>query len=110
MAQETGLLVVFHLPEGSSTAQHRTFRRRIYGEETSSWGGRYQYHRKGILDSIPHVFLYWGIVIVKKSDAPRLIERIKENGGLVETLVVQLRKSDKMVLDRKSLSSVEIRS
>ena len=99
MTSEDGILIVFHLPEGSSTAQHRTFRRRIYGEETSSWEGRYRYHRKGILDTIPHVRLYWGIIIVKETDAPGIIRLIKENGGIVDTRVIRLKNSDKTTLD-----------
>jgi hypothetical protein len=100
MASEDGILMVFHLPEGSSTAQHRNFRRRIYGEETSSWEGRYRYHRKGILDTIPHIRLYWGIIIVEKVDAPGLIRVIEENRGIVITRVVRLESSDKTTLDR----------
>ncbi len=110
MALETGILVVFHLPEGATIAQHRTFRRRIYGEDTSSWGGRYHYHRKGFLDSIPHHLLYWGIVIVKEIDAPKLIRLIKKNGGLIEARTVQLNFRDKLALKKQASSSDEIKS
>jgi hypothetical protein len=102
--EEDGILVVFHLPEGTDKAQHRIFRRRIYGEETSSWKGRYQYHRTGILDKIPHVRLYWGIVIVQESDARALIQIIKDNGGIIDTRIIRLRPSDRRTL-MKRLSS-----
>jgi len=98
--EEEGILVVFHLPEGTDKAKHRVFRRKIYGEETSSWKGRYQYHRTGVLDKIPHVRLYWGTVIVRGYSARTLIRTIKENGGIIDTRVVRLRPSDKRALLR----------
>ena len=102
--EEDGILVVFHLPEGTDKARHRIFRRRIYGEETSSWKGRYQYHRTGILDKIHHVRLYWGVVIVLENDAPALIQIIKDNDGTIDTRSVRLKSSDRKAL-MKRLSS-----
>lgn len=93
-----GVIIVFHLPQGSSSAQHREFRRQIYGEDTTSWGGRYKYRRRGILDGIPHVRLYWGAVIVRKEDAGRFIEAVKENGGTAYQRKIALLKEDKKVL------------
>lgn len=61
-------LVVFHLPEGSAPADHRRFRRAVYGEESTSWQGKYRHHRAGFLDGVPHVRLYWGVVLVREAD------------------------------------------
>jgi len=92
--KQEGVLVVFHLPEGTGKAKHTVFRRKIYGEETSSWKGRYRYHRTGILDKIPHVRLYWGVVIVLGDNARTLIQTIKDNGGMAYTRIVRLEPSD----------------
>jgi len=99
--EEEGILVVFHLPEGTDKARHQKFRRKIYGEETSSWKGRYHYHRTGILDRIPHVRLYWGVVIVQERDAPGLIQIIKDNGGIIITRIVRLKPSDRKALMKR---------
>jgi len=89
-----GVLLVFHLPEGSPPTRHRTFHRRIYGMETSSWGGRYQYHLKGALEDIPHVRLYWGVVIVTEEDGSRTTRLLREQGAEVVTRRILLTKSD----------------
>jgi len=93
-----GTLVVFHLPTGSSPAKHREFRRRIYGEDTTSWGGRYSYRRRGMLDEIPHVRLYWGAVIVRREDAGRLIDEVRQNGGTAMSRIVKLTEADRKTL------------
>lgn len=93
-----GVLVVFHLPPGSSSANHREFRRRIYGEETASWSGRYRYRRRGVLDDLPHVRLYWGVVIVRREDARKFLAVVRRNGGEAVTRRIGLTPGD-----RKSL-------
>ena len=93
-----GVLVVFHLPAGSPPAEHRAFRRRIYGEDTSSWGGRYAYRRRGLLDGLRHVRLYWGVVIVRREDAARLLEAVRRNGGKAVTRAVRLTGVDRRLL------------
>lgn len=72
MSSMRAVIVVFHLPEGSSISEHRALRRAVYGEDTSSHGGQYRYRRRGILDEVPHVRLYWGAVIMKREDWPRV--------------------------------------
>ena len=82
MASVRAVLVVFHLPEGSPVAKHRALRRAVYGEDTSSHGGRYRYRRRGVLDEVRHVRLYWGAVIVKKEEWPR-VRRVLDEWGVV---------------------------
>ena len=89
-----GILVVFYLPDGSTIDMHRRFRKRIYGEETSSWGGRYHYRRKGLLDEISHVYLYTGVVIVRKNEEKRLYQTLKEHGAIIQKRRVILMQSD----------------
>jgi len=69
------VVVVFHLPKGTPMKVHKQFGRAIYGENTSSWKGKYRYHRKGLLDDIPHVKLYWGSLILLERDL-HLLERV----------------------------------
>jgi hypothetical protein len=53
----------------------------MYGENTSSWGGRYKYRRRGLLDEIPHVRLQWGVVLVHKRDLALLEASLKEHAA-----------------------------
>ena len=89
-----GLLVVYHLPSGSPQGRHNRFRWRIHGRDTSSWGGKYAYHRPGFLDSVPHVLLYTGIVILRPEDGPAFLDLIKEQGGEAVTRRVGLERED----------------
>jgi len=93
-----GVLMVFFLPLGSSKKRHRDFRRVIYGEETSSWGGRYRYRRKGVLDRLPHVLLYTGVVIIGKRDAGKLVRAVENAGGTVFRRLVKLTGADARAL------------
>lgn len=90
--------MVFHLPPGSAPAAHRTFRRRVYGEESSSWGGKYQYHRKGILEEIPHVRLYWGVIIIRPQDQGRLTRWLRKEGAEVVSRRLWLTTGDRRSL------------
>jgi len=93
-----GLLVVYHLPPGSSNADHNRFRWRVHGRDTSSWGGKYAYHRPGFLDGVPHVLLYTGIVILRPVDGPAFLEIVKAEGGEAVTRRVLLERGDQRSL------------
>ena len=93
-----GTLLVFTLPAGTPLNVHRQFRKRIYGEETSSFGGRYRYRRKGLLDEIPHVKLYTGVVILRKEDVRRVVAAVRDNGGGCVKREVRLIRGDLKVL------------
>lgn len=75
------VIVAFRLPKGSTPSVHRRFRRAVYGEDTSSWGGRYKYRRRGLLDEIPHVRLQWGVVLVLERDLALLEALLKEHAA-----------------------------
>lgn len=64
----------FGLPSavGLLPRRHQSFRQRLYGGGTTSWAGKYQYHRRGVLDEVPHVRLYWGVIIVRSEDRGKL--------------------------------------
>jgi len=93
-----GTLVVFHLPPGSPPSAHKAFRRAVYGEDTTSWGGRYRYRRRGLLDGIPHVRLYWGVVIVREEDANRLVAAMRRHGGVAQRRTIKLSVGDQRTL------------
>ena len=93
-----GSIIVFYLPPQTSPKVHKQFRKRIYGENTSSWKGRYQYRRKGILDTLRHVKLYKGVVIVLPEDVSILVGVLRENGAMIYTRKVELTAEDERKL------------
>ncbi len=72
--------------------------KRLYGQRTSSHGGRYVYLRKGLLDEIPHVRLTRGVVIVRTGDAGRVTSFLEGFGVVVFARVVVLTREDREVL------------
>lgn len=71
-------IVLLHLPEGSSNAEHKEFHRRVYGRTTSTWGGKYQYRLQGLLDEIPHVKLYRGAILIRVEHLPMLEKMLQK--------------------------------
>lgn len=94
------VIVVFHLPVGTPSKVHKEFRRKIYGEATSSWKGRYHYRRKGFLDGIPHVFLYWGVVIINRQDLESLRAILDRYSAIIQVRTVIAIKGDEIILGR----------
>jgi hypothetical protein len=94
------VIVVFHLPVGTPSKVHKEFRRKVYGEATSSWKGRYHYRRKGFLDGIPHVLLYWGVVIINRHDLASLKHILGQYSAAVHVRTVIAIKGDEITLGR----------
>lgn len=54
------------------------FRRCIYGFNDHSNNGKYSYRRSGLVDTIPHKKVLDCVIIVKSSDAKKVIAAMKE--------------------------------
>jgi hypothetical protein len=66
------VIILFRLRKGSSNAEHQEFRRKFYGRDTRTWGGKYQYRLQGLLDDIPHVRFQSGAIMIKKEHLPKV--------------------------------------
>lgn len=73
-----GSMLVFRLkpPQDPNVASELV--KKLYGQETSSHGGKYRYRRKGLMDDIPARRLIRGVIIVRKEDEARIVEFLKE--------------------------------
>ncbi len=74
--------------------------KRLYGQRTSSHGGKYVYRRKGLLDEIPHVRLIRGVIIVRAKDAGRVLAFLEALGLEIHCRKVDLTKDDWVTLRR----------
>lgn len=72
--------------------------KRLYGQETSSHGGRYRYRRRGLLDDIPHRRLIRGVLIVRPEDAGRVVALLEEMGAEVHVRRIELTREDREAL------------
>ena len=55
-------------------AERVAFRRELYGFNDHSNNSKYSYRRKGVMNSIPHKKILDCVVIVKESDANKVLE------------------------------------
>ncbi|TET90925.1 MAG: hypothetical protein E3J35_04625 [Methanomassiliicoccales archaeon] len=99
-----GVLIAWTLPDVDKT-RTSTLSKGLYGQETSSHGGKYIYWRKGLLDDIPYVKLIRGVVIVKEKDSKRVVEFLKGYDAKVHVREVTLSRRDERTLSTRKLPS-----
>ena len=68
--------------------------KQLYGQATSSHGGRYRYRRRGLLDDIPHCRVIRGVLILRARDADRVAGWLRERGAEVHAREVRLTQED----------------
>lgn len=73
-----GLIVVYRLPPGSSESDRVTFRHRLIGATTTSWGGKYRHHREGLLEEVPHRAVMPGVILIGPDDRAKVESFLKE--------------------------------
>lgn len=61
------ILVLWFPPKTPQPVQNR-FSQKFYGQDVSTWSGRYEYRRRGLLDDLPHRKLRRGVVILRERD------------------------------------------
>jgi hypothetical protein len=92
------VILVFRLPPKAPNVRVSQFCQRLYGQSVSSWGGKYRYRRKGVLDGIPHRKLLRGVVLLHRSDATPVVSVLEEFGAQVEVRVVRPNPEDLIAL------------
>jgi hypothetical protein len=92
-----GVLIAFRLAKYDKNRASDLVKR-LYGQATSSHGGRYRYRRLGFLDGVPHRRLIRGVLILRTQEAYRLAERLRELGAEVHVRRVELTEEDIVTL------------
>ena len=89
-----GVLVAFRLAKYDKNRASELVKR-LYGQATSSHGGRYRYRRRGLLDDVPHHRLIRGVLILRAEDADRVAGWLRELGAEVHVRRVGLTEEDR---------------
>ncbi len=92
-----GVLIAFRLTRYDRDRASELVKR-LYGQRTSSHGGKYVYRRKGLLDDVPHVRLIRGVVIVRTEDAARVAALLEELRADVYARKVALTRTDRQAM------------
>lgn len=95
-----GILIAWTLPDADKT-RTSALSKALYGQETSSHGGKYIYWRKGLLDDVPYLRLIRGVIIVGEKDSKRVVEFLKGQDAKVHIRKVTLSPRDTRVLDTR---------
>lgn len=64
------ILFQFHKKTDRNTINMKKF----YGQDSTSWNGKYNYHRHGFLEDIPHRKILRGVVILRKQDSEKVLD------------------------------------
>ncbi len=94
------IILVFRLPPGTPNSELGRFVKKLYGQETSSWGGKYAYRRKGLLDGLPHRKLLRGVVILRERDLGEVVGFLEEWKAQVEVRSIRPTREDLRALER----------
>lgn len=89
-----GSIVIFRLPPKTNNTTLSKFCQKLYGQDTSSWGGKYRYHRRGVLEDIPHRKLIRGVIIVRTQDVERVTGFLENYSAEVHVRTIKLTEED----------------
>lgn len=89
-----GILIAYRLKTPHDPNVASALVKRLYGQNTSSHGGKYRYRRKGLLDEISSVRLIRGVIIVEKKNKKKILELLDEFDAEVHIREVVLIKKD----------------
>ena len=90
--------MVFRLPPKTKQSVANVFCQRFYGQDASSHGGKYRYHRRGILDDIPYRKLIRGVIILKLEDLDTVLTFLDRYDAEVYVRRIRLAAEDRQIL------------
>ena len=92
-----GILIAFRLARYDKDRASDLVKR-LFGQATSSHGGRYRYRRRGLLDDVPHRRLIRGVLILRAEDEDRVAGWLREMRVDVHIRRVELTEGDRQAL------------
>jgi len=93
-----GTILIFRIYARSNQGIANIFTQKLYGQNTRTHHGKYTYHKRGLLEDIPHIRLIRGVIIVRRQDAPRVEAFLKEYKAEYYIRTIELEPSDQKKL------------
>ena len=90
-----GYIIVFNLPPKRRNVEISRFCQKFYGQDTSSWGGKYRYHRHGLLDDIPYRKLSRGVILIYDDDLETVLRFLEKYNAHTHVRKVRLTEDDR---------------
>ncbi|EQD26107.1 hypothetical protein B2A_15772, partial [mine drainage metagenome] len=69
-----GSIIVFRLPKKTEQPVANKFIQKFYGQDSSSWQGKYKFHKTGFLESIPHRKIAGGVIVLLPENLQPVLE------------------------------------
>lgn len=71
---------------------------KFYGQNSTSWNGKNNYHRHGLLENIPHRKLLRGVLILRSQDVARATRFLEQYSLMLYVREVKLTHDDEKIL------------
>ena len=85
---------MFRMPTKTPNPVVNMFCKKFYGQDTSSHGGKYRYHRHGLLDNIPHHRIIRQVIIIREKDCKKIVTFLKRYNTEIYIRRVRFTKED----------------
>ena len=93
-----GTMILFQFPEKTDHNTVNKFMQKFYGQDSSSWNGKYKYHRHGFMEDIPHRKLLRGVVILRGEDVPEVLDFLGKYSVTLHVREIRLTPDDEKIL------------
>jgi len=93
-----GTILIFRIYAKSNQKVANIFTQKLYGQNTRTHHGKYTYHKRGLLEEIPHIRLIRGVIIVRRQDTPKVEAFLKEYKAEYYIRTIELEPSDQKKL------------
>ena len=94
-----GAIVIFRLPPKTKQSVANVFCQRFYGQDASSHGGKYRYHRRGILDDIPYRKLIRGVILIEPKDLETVLAFLRRYDAEIYVRSIRFTAEDLQIIE-----------
>ena len=91
-------MILFHFPEKADHSTINKFMQKFYGQDSTSWNGKYKYHRHGFLEDVPYRKLLRGVVILRNEDVRRVLDFLEKYSLTLHIREIRLTEEDEKIL------------
>ena len=98
-----GAILIFRLPPKMRNTEISKFCQKFYGQDSSSHQGKYRYHRRGLLDSVPYRKLARGVLILRSVDLDVVVEFLKDYTSEIHIREIKLSEYDGELLQTDTI-------
>ena len=100
--EEEGVIIAFRNKPKTESKDMKRFCNCLFGYKDHSQKGKYVYERKGLLDEIPNILInpIRSIIIVKKEDAEKVLDFLKEFDAETFVKDIKLQKEELEKLEK----------